>query len=252
MLVNNFTKVLMVDYDESLLGALSVRLRQAGFAVDATPLGNDGYSLATNKAYDALILDTNIPGNNVFTICENLRARGILTPILFLSDRNDEHSTIHSLESGADDYIVKPFSHNELIARIKALVRRSNRSFATHWLSRHELDLDLHTNIAKYGDRLVLLTKKETHLLHRLMEETPEIISRERLLKDVWGVKEDHTSNRLDVYVRRLRDKLKMIEADHLVQTLRGSGYYFGPRIGKGQYIKLADECERDRPQNVR
>ncbi len=228
MRINNFNRVLTIDFDESLIEALSVKLLKAGFIVDSSPTTTDNFTLASQHPYDALILDTGLNVNNVFETCESLRANGVLTPILMLSGNRDEYSTIHGLEVGADEYICKPISNNELIARVSALVRRNNKSFTTRWLSRSGLDLDLNTNIVQLAENAVCLTKKEAELLHRLMGDTPAIISREQLLKDVWGIKEDHTSNRLDVYIRRLRDKLKTINADYLVQTLRGSGYFFG------------------------
>lgn len=220
--------VLMIDDDESLVGVMSIRLRQAGYQVDTATQSSEGYELASEQPYDVLILDLTMPGLSGYEVCQNLRSNGVLTPILMLSGKTDKSNIIHSLELGADDYLTKPFSHNELIARLKALVRRNNKAFAARLLKRHGLELDVNTNVARMGLESVLLTRKEALLLRRLMDESPSIVTREVLLKDVWGIDDMHTSNRLDVYIRRLRFKVAKVGSQDLIHTLRGSGYYFG------------------------
>jgi DNA-binding response OmpR family regulator len=228
MKTNIISHVLMIDDDAPLVGVMSMRLRQAGYEVDTAIQSKDGYALACNQPYDIIILDLMMPGLSGFDVCSGLRSQGVLTPILMLSGKAEKTNIVQGLDLGADDYLTKPFSHDELIARLKALVRRNKRTFNTRWVSKAGLMLDITTNIARYGDKTALLTRKEALLLSRLMYEAPETVGRELLLKDVWEIDDMHTSNRLDVYVRRLRSKLQTIGADELVHTMRGSGYRFG------------------------
>lgn len=224
----NSNRVLMIDDDESLVGIMAIKLKHSGYNVDTAVQGSLGYAMAVQQPYDVVILDITMPGLNGLDICKNLRAQGILTPILMLSGKTDKPDIVHSLELGADDYLTKPFNHTELVARLRALVRRNKRTFPARWVKGGGLELDLNNCQAKFGGQSTLLTKKEVLLLRRLMDESPEAVTREVLLKDVWGIDDMHTSNRLDVYVRRLRAKLEQINAVGLVHTLRGSGYYFG------------------------
>ena len=216
----------MIDDDESLVGIMSIRLKQAGYEVDSAMRGADGLALAAQQDYDVLILDVNMPGQDGFEVCQALRASGVLTPILMLSGKTEEASIIRGLELGADDYMTKPFSHVELLARLRALVRRSNRSFSARTIERQGISLDTAASAVHTDSKVVRLTQKEALLLQRLMEASPSVVGREQLLSDVWGIDDTHTSNRLDVYVRRLRDKLKKIDRGYLIHTQRSSGYY--------------------------
>ncbi len=230
MRVGRTSHVLMIDDDEDLLGIMAIKLQHSGYLVDTAAQSTRGYELATKQAYDAIILDITMPELNGLDICKNLRAEGILTPILILSGNTEKLSIIRGLELGADDYLIKPFSHNELVARLRALVRRNHRTFDSRRIQKNGLELDNVTGIVQFNDASTQLTKKESLLLKRLMFDTPEPVSRELLLKDVWGIDDMHTSNRLDVYIRRLRSKLDDIGAVDLVQTQRGNGYSFGKK----------------------
>lgn len=217
----------MIDDDESLVGIMAIRLKQFGYRVDTSTVSTEGYNMALKQPYDIIILDVTMPSLNGPKVCGMLRTKGILTPILMLSGVTDKPNIVQCLELGADDYLTKPFSHTELIARLKALVRRNQKDFSVRWVNKHGLDLDTVKNMAVFEGRSMSLTKKESMLLGRLMNESPEPIARELLLKDVWGINYMHTSNRLDVYVRRLRCKLENIRANNLLHTVRGYGYYF-------------------------
>jgi len=166
-------------------------------------------------------------------ICKDLRSQGVLTPILILSGQSEKLSVVKGLELGADDYLTKPFSQNELIARLSALVRRNNKSFAVHWAHKYGIGLNVSTYTVHAGTKTVKLTKKESLLLQRLMHESPMPASRTKLLEDVWGIDDLHTSNRLDVYIRRLRWKLEQLTHKNLIHTVRGQGYYFIPPSDK-------------------
>lgn len=221
-------RVLLIDDDVSLVGILAIKLGHSGYEVDTAFQGTQGFTMATNSPYDVVVLDVTMPGIDGFDVCRNLRAHGILTPILMLSGLTEKQSIVKSLDFGADDYLTKPFSHQELIARLKALVRRNHKSFTTRTIQKSGLELDTSTGHVIFGEQSILLTSKETLLLKRLMYDTPEPVPRLALLKDVWEIDHTHTSNRLDVYVRRLRAKLESVGAEDLIHTLRGRGYYFG------------------------
>lgn len=221
--------VLMIDDDESLVGIMAIKLTHLGYKVDTAVQSAEGFAMASKHPYDLLILDIKMPGMDGIEICRNLRSQGILTPILMLSGKTDKPDIVKSLDIGADDYLTKPFSQTELVARMRALVRRNRKTFPARWVRVCGVELDIPNSTVINNGKSVMLTNKEASLLRRLMDESPDTVSREQLLKDVWGIDDMHTSNRLDVYVRRLRFKLEGIGADHFIRTLRGSGYYFGP-----------------------
>jgi DNA-binding response OmpR family regulator len=217
----------MVDDDEALVGIVAIRLKQQGFKVDTTTDSNEGLMMAEKGAYDLLILDVTMPRLGGLEFCTILRSKNVLTPVLMLSGNIDKLNIVRCLESGADDYLTKPFSDVELTARIHALIRRNKKSFPVRWIKKNDLVLDTLKNTASFCDKTTELTSKEVVLLRRLMNESPEPVTRELLLKDVWGIGYAHTSNRLDVYVYRVRDKLAAIGAKDLVHTVRSKGYSF-------------------------
>jgi DNA-binding response OmpR family regulator len=219
--------ILMIDDDIALVGIMAIKLRQIGYNVDTATQSNLGFSMARKKQYDAIILDVTMPGFNGFEVCQKLRACGVLVPILMLSGMADKPNIVHGLDAGADDYMTKPFSHNELDARLQALIRRTRRAYNSCTVSCSGVLLDIAESRVSYEDKSVFLTKKESLLLRKLIDETPTVITREKLLKDVWGINDMYASNRLDVYIRRLRIKMRTIGAEHCIRTLRGSGYYF-------------------------
>ena len=222
------TRILLIDDDLWLLQVMAIRLRSLGFIVDTTDDGNIACQKATDKPYDILVLDLMMPKLRGDQVCDTLRRNGILTPILVLSGHSDKYSIVKCLEIGADDFLIKPFNHDELIARIEALIRRNSRSFASLTLQKQGLELNTITGKVTYGQNTVVLTTKESLLLQRLMNDAPATVDHDALLKDVWSVKNRHTSNRLEVYISRLRTKLTTIGTGHLIQTVRGRGYYFG------------------------
>jgi DNA-binding response OmpR family regulator len=223
----NNGRLLLIDDDIHLVEVLKIKLQNAGFSVDTASVAVDGHKLALKNVYDLIILDLVMPHQSGLEICLRLREKGILTPILILSGRTKKEIVIQGLEAGADDYLTKPFSGNELIARIKALLRRNNKTFQIQIIECNGIELDTLTNVAKYKENSIFLTSKETQLLQRLMSDAPKPILREVLLHDVWGIHGDHASNRLDVYIRRLRIKLKTLFGHSIIKTVRGSGYQF-------------------------
>ncbi len=220
-------RLLFVDDDEQLVALLAMRLGKSGYAVDYASRPEDGCRLALDKEYDAIILDVVMPNLGGIDICSALRLNGVLTPILFLSGQTEKRSIIKGLSAGGDDYLTKPFDDDELIARINALLRRNNRTYTSELLERDGLVLDVPARTASAGAHAVSLTQKETLLLKRLMSEAPRPLSRLLLLQDVWGIGGAHASNRLDVYVRRLRQKMLALSGKEYIHTIRSGGYYF-------------------------
>ena len=234
MRTGHYNHVLMIDDDESLLGIMAIKLQHSGYIVDVASKSLEGFELASQGVYDAIILDVTMPGMSGYDVCKELRTRGVLTPILMLSGMTETPCIVQCLELGADDYLTKPFSHTELVARLQALVRRNHKSFSARRVESGGLVLDTEAHTVSYDDQTALLTKKEVLLLRRLMYEAPESVGRTQLLKDVWEIDDSHTSNRLDVYVRRLRAKLDDLGAINQISTQRGKGYAFGSKHAVG------------------
>jgi DNA-binding response OmpR family regulator len=176
--------------------------------------------------YQVILLDEKLPEFDGLDVCRQLRRKGVTIPILMVSESTQKVILIRCLELGADDFLVQPFNLNELIARIRALVRRDHKDFASLWAEKCGIRLDMATHTVHGQNTVIELTKKEALLLKRLMIEAPDTISRDTLLQDVWGIDNAHTSNRLDVYVRRLRWKLEQLCQTNLIHTVRGNGYY--------------------------
>lgn len=222
-------RVLVIDDDEQLISLLSMRLSRAGYTVDTALSADEGYNLAIKHKYGVIILDVMMPKRSGSDVCKDLRTQGILTPILMLSGKTEEESIIQSLEAGADDYLTKPFSHEELIARLKALVRRNKKAFPARRVRQNDIELDIDKMTVRHEKEAVALTNKETRLLQRLMYDSPRPVTRQALLEDVWGINDTHASNKLDVYILRLRKKMEMLGNDSHIHTMRGRGYSFGP-----------------------
>lgn len=221
-------RLLLIDDDEQLVGLLVMRLERAGYAVTAITRPEEGYRTAVSGGYDAIVLDVIMPRVSGFEMCARLRERGVLTPILLLSGQSEKDTIVRGLNAGADDYLTKPFHEAELIARIRALLRRQKKSFHTTALESCGVTLDMVASVAIIDDMRILLTPKEVLLLKRLMAEAPHPVSRLALLQDVWGIGAGHSSNRLDVYIRRLRQKLRQPKNEDYIHTVRNGGYYFG------------------------
>ncbi len=219
--------VLVIDEINQKTNDLVVKLRGIGYVVDVVEESSLGIQLAQQSDYQIIILDEELPEVSGSDVCRRLRQKGVTTPILMVSESTQKISLIRCLELGADDFLVQPLNHNELIARIRALVRRDNKSFASFWADKCGISLDMATHTVFAQDMSSKLTRKEALLLKRLMIEASSTISRESLLQDVWGIDDLHTSNRLDVYVRRLRWKLEQLTNQNLIHTVRGQGYYF-------------------------
>lgn len=221
-------KILLVEDDENLSKFLNQSLKSEGYDIDIALDGNKGLELATINTYKVILLDIMLPGMNGLEILRELRSQKDSTPILMLTARNDVSDKVEGLNFGADDYLGKPFSFEELTARLNALIRRS--SISNEYVIRYEnIELDTIQHIARKGNEEITLTIKEYELLELLMRNANKIISRKDITKFVWKQDDISDSNVIDVYIKRLRQKLGSREnGSQFIKSIRGIGYIFG------------------------
>jgi two-component system OmpR family response regulator len=215
----------LVIEDGSKMAALLRRgLQEEGFAVDVAGTGEDGAWLGTENEYDVILLDVMLPDVDGSEVCRRLRAADRWAPILMLTARDGVQDRVAGLDAGADDYLTKPFSFDELFARVRALQRRgpSERPLV---LTAGDLALDPATHRVSRGEREVELTPKEFALLELFLRHPGEALSRTRILEHVWDFAYDGDSNVVDVYVRYLREKLDRPFGKRTIETVRGVGY---------------------------
>jgi two-component system OmpR family response regulator len=199
-------------------------LTEEGFTVDVASTGEDGVSMATEYEYDAVVLDVMLPGIDGFEALDRIRATRTATPVLMLTARDAVEDRVRGLNSGADDYLTKPFSLAELLARIRALIRRGQTERAPV-LRVGDLSLDPATHEVHRAAATISLTAKEFSLLEFFMRHKGEVLSRTRLLEHVWDFAFEGDSNVVDVYVRYLREKIDRPFGVETLETVRGSGY---------------------------
>lgn len=216
---------LLIDDDPSLLRILALQLKHNGFEVETAKNGTEGVDKALRGTYDVIVLDMDLPDRNGLTVCEDLRHNGVLTPILFLSGVTDKKTVVNGLRVGGDDYLEKPFYKAELLERIYALIRRNERLFVSSKLSFGDIVLDVHSQVVQVNHQPLQLTSKEMSLLRCLMQSAPKTVSRNKLFKQVWGINDEHASNRLDAYIKRLRHKLQGLDVSTTIETIYGQGY---------------------------
>jgi two-component system OmpR family response regulator len=215
----------LVVEDETKMAALLRRgLEEEGYAVDIASTGTEGLWAATENPYDAILLDVMLPELDGFEVCRQLRARGRWAPVLMLTARDDVRDRVQGLDAGADDYLVKPFSFSELLARLRALIRRGARERPAV-LSVSDLALDPATRRVNRGGTEIALTAREFALLEMFLRHPGEVLSRTRILEHVWDFAFDGDSNVVDVYVRYLREKVDRPFGRDSIETIRGMGY---------------------------
>lgn len=218
-----FSRVLVIDDDDNIRASLKRALSYAGFTVEVAETGEAGLQKALVTPPDVVILDIMMPGLGGLEVCRRFRAGGDV-PILMLTARDDIPDRVIGLEAGADDYLIKPFALEELVARLKALLRRrgpqdaGRQSFA-------DLSVDLGTREAYRGRRLLQLTAREFDLLATFLRNPRQVLSRDQLLEEVWGFESGIDTHVLEVYVGYLRQKLEEQGEGRLIHTLRGVGY---------------------------
>ncbi|MCA1706903.1 MAG: response regulator transcription factor [Actinobacteria bacterium] len=217
-------RVLVVEDEKGLATGLKRGLEAEGFAVDVALDGTDGLWLARENQYDVMVLDLMLPGVNGFQICSTLRSENIWVPILMLTAKDGDLDEAEALDSGADDYLTKPFSYVVLLARIRALLRREARERPAV-LEAGDLKLDPAARRCWRGDAEVTLTPREFSLLEFLLRRKGEALSKSVILGHVWDFDFEGDPNIVEVYVRHLRDKVDRPFDRTALQTVRGSGY---------------------------
>ncbi len=220
-------RVLVIEDNPKMASAVQKGLREHGFAADVAATGFDGEDLAAGGVYDIVVLDLMLPDRDGVEVCRNLRRRKIATKILMLTALGSTQDKVNGLDAGADDYLTKPFEFEELLARIRALLRRGEASEARH-LRFEDLELDLYSRVAKRGGETVELSNKEFALLEFLMRNPNRVLSRTQIGEKVWDLSFEPTSNVVDVYVSSLRKKIDRGHEKDLLHTVKGVGYRFG------------------------
>lgn len=217
-------RVLIIDDNTDLTTSLSASLKTAGFVVDTANDSTIGTQHACHNEYDAIILDYNLPRISGYEICQTIRARGKNIPILMLSALGSPDCKVKLLECGADDYVTKPFSTRELIARLHALGRRP-ANLHNSILQLGDLALDTAQHSAKRGKKILALTPKEFKILEQLLRSAGETVSRATLLEHVWDNNANAFSNSLDMHISTLRKKIDGSRKSSLISTIPGIGY---------------------------
>ena len=217
-------RVLVVEDEKKVAAAVRRGLEAEGFAVDVALTGTDGLWMATESAYDVIVLDIMLPGMNGFDVCAQVRDAGIWTPILMLTAKDGEYDQAEALDTGADDYLTKPFSFVVLLARIRALLRRSGRSERViHQAG--DLSLDPATHRCTRDGVDVQLTAREFAVLEFLIRRRGEVVSKAEILDNVWDFAFDGDPNIVEVYIRHLRTKIDEPFGRQAIHTIRGAGY---------------------------
>jgi len=227
-------KILIVEDEPKTGDYLRQGLREAGFVVDLVANGTDGLHLALDGEHDLVILDVMLPGLDGWQVLKNMRSRGQQMPVLFLTARDQVEDRVKGLELGADDYLVKPFSFAELLARVRTILRRGRSGIEATTLVVADLELDLLRRRVSRGGKRIDLTAKEFGLLELLMRRQGEVLPRTLIASQVWDMNFDSDTNVIEVAMRRLRNKVDDPFEPRLIQTVRGMGYVLevpeGPR----------------------
>lgn len=229
MCYNTIMTILLVDDERQLTSALEVILKQNKFSVDVANNGEDGLDMALTGIYDAIVLDIMMPKLDGLSVLKILRDNKISTPILMLTAKSETADKISGLNLGADDYLTKPFNTEELVARIRALLRRKSE-FTGDVLSFSDITLDRDTFQLQCGENSISLGKKEFQILEILILNNGKNIEKEKFIEKIWGYDTEAEYNTVEVYVSFLRKKLLAVNAKTEIKSLRGIGYTLGEK----------------------
>lgn len=218
-------KILIIEDDERIAQVTQKGLKEEGFTVDIANNGEDGEFMAEENPYDCIVLDLNLPDRDGLQICKKIRQKKINTPVIMVTARTSTDDRVLGLNTGADDYLPKPFVFSELLARIRALIRRGvNQTTPEYKVDDLILDPIKHT--VKRGNDVLMLTAKEFSLLEFLMSHKGEVVTRTMILEHVWDYNYDGLSNVVDVFIKTLRKKIKAAgKKTPLIHTIHGVGY---------------------------
>ena len=220
--------ILLIEDDEKTAGFISLALKQAGYAVTRCADGEEGMVAVLNGPYDAAVIDIMLPKRDGISVIRGLRAAGRSLPVIVVSARGDVDAKVKGLEAGADDYLAKPFSIIELVARVQALLRRTSRNEEPTTLAVDDLEMDLVTHRVTRGGARIDLQPLEYQLLEYLMRNRGRVVSRATILERVWDYDFDPHTNVVDSRVCHLRDKIDRGADCKLIKTVRGVGYVLG------------------------
>jgi two-component system OmpR family response regulator len=218
-------RVLLIEDDLKIASFVLKGLKEAGFAADHAADGEDGLHLALNEPYDAAIIDIMLPKLDGLTLIDELRRKKINTPVIILSAKRTVDDRIKGLQTGSDDYLTKPFSFSELLARVQALIRRSSGASEATCLAVGDLSMNLLTREVRRGGRKIELQPREFTLLEYLMRNKRRVVSRTMILEHVWDYSFDPQTDVVNVLVCRLRDKVDRDFQQKIIHTIRGVGY---------------------------
>jgi heavy metal response regulator len=217
-------RILVVEDEVKIAQFIKRGLKEEGYAVDVAEDGEAGHFMLSSNEYDAIILDLMLPKIDGLALCRTLRKEGNQTPIIMLTAKDTVKDKVKGLDSGADDYLPKPFAFEELLARVRVLLRKKDSRVQTQ-LKVEDLVLDLLTHKVTRGDREIELTVKEYALLEYLMRNAGNIVTRTMISEHVWDINFDTFTNVIDVYINYLRNKIDSGFADKMIHTVRGKGY---------------------------
>lgn len=220
-------RILLVEDERKVASFIARALRESTYAVDIAESGEKALEIGADVLYDAILLDVRLPGLSGIEVCRELRQRGIEAPVLMLTARGLVEQRVEGLDAGADDYLTKPFVLAELLARVRALVRRGFHS-GNAKLRYADLELDRHRRRAMRGKEAIPLTAKEFALLELFLLRAPELVTRTEIVEHVWDCHFDSETNLVEVYINRLRQKIDQDRATKLIHTIRGVGYRLG------------------------
>lgn len=221
-------RILVIEDNASVAGAVQSMLERRKYAVDVASDGETGLEYLLRATYDAAIVDIVLPGRDGFSIAAAARSEGVQTPVLMLTARDAVEDRVRGLDSGADDYLIKPFDEEELVARVRALLRRAERPVKEE-LRAGGLAIDIGARQATFGGKTLPLGLTEFRMLEFFARNAGLVLSREHLLERLWEYDFDGSSNIVDVYISQLRRKLKRAGAADVIQTVWGVGYKFQP-----------------------
>jgi DNA-binding response OmpR family regulator len=216
-------RILFAEDDDTIREYVAMGLRELGYAVDPVAAGDDALAATATVTYDVAILDINLPGCNGFEICKRIRARGDSTAVLFLTARDAVADKVHGLDLGAQDYLVKPFAFEELVARVRSLLRRNPAQSPI--LTVDDLQLDPASHRVRRGDMDIVLTAKEFALLEYLMRNAGTVLTKNMIAEHVWDFELGAESNFIEALIYNVRRKIDSPPARPLIRTVRGAGY---------------------------
>ena len=221
-------RILLVEDEAKVARFIQEGLKAEGYQVDVSADGLTGERKARTGDFDLILLDVLLPKKSGFEVLQSLRKEGVKTPVLMLTARSATEDIVHGLDHGADDYLTKPFAFNELLARIRSLLRRDRRTQTV--LKVGDLQLNTRTRKATRTGRSIELTAREYALLEYLMQNPQKLLTRQELAKEIWGFDFDPGTNIVDVYINHLRKKIDQAAEKRLVHTVRGKGYYISEK----------------------